>query len=74
VKQVTARLQRAAADAVGTLTDVMNNASSASAARVSAARTILEETRRATELEDLAERVAAALEAAVPLAWPRRPT
>jgi hypothetical protein len=67
VKQATARLQHAATDAVQTLVAVMNDTTATHAARVAAARTVLEETRRAAELEDLAERVAT-LEAEAP-AW-----
>jgi len=67
VNQATARLQHAATDAVRTLVDVMKDTTATHAARVAAARTVLEETRRAVELDDLAERVAT-LEAAAP-AW-----
>jgi hypothetical protein len=67
VDQATARLQHAATDAVQTLVDVMNETTATPAARVAAARTLLEEMRRAVELDDLPERVAT-LEAAAP-AW-----
>lgn len=65
VERATARLQHAATDAVRTLVDVMNDNAATHAARVAAARTVLEETRRSAELDDLAERVAT-LEAASP--------
>lgn len=57
VKQAFARLQRATSEAVNTLSDVMKSATSYPAARVSAAKAILEFALKAVELEDLAERV-----------------
>ena len=66
VSHATARLQHAATGAVHTLVSVMEDREATHSARVSAARTVLEETRRATELEDLAERVTALEGAAMP--------
>jgi len=63
-------LQHAASDAVRTLVDLMNDGTASDSATVSAARTVLEEARRAAELEDLIERVTA-LEA-VASVTPRR--
>ena len=57
VKQAVARLQQATSQAVDTLSDVMSNATTFPAARVSAAKAILDFAMKAVELEDLAERV-----------------
>lgn len=57
VRQVTVRLQQAAGSAVDALTAVMSDDSAPQAARVSAARVVLETTYRALELEDLDERL-----------------
>jgi hypothetical protein len=55
--QAGARLQSAAGEAVGALQSVMGDTGAPPAARVSAARTILELSLRSLELEDLAERL-----------------
>lgn len=57
-------LQRAMADAVDTLTEIMHSAQSAPQARIQAARSVLEYGVKLTELTDLAARVEALEEAA----------
>jgi DNA-binding MurR/RpiR family transcriptional regulator len=64
VQQAIARLQHVAGTAVETLYSVMQDADKPASARVSAARAVLDLALKATELEDLAARVAA-LEATV---------
>lgn len=60
VTQGIARLQHATGEAVKTLLAVMREAGAGTAApRVSAARAVLEFSLKATEIEDLADRVAA---------------
>jgi ribosomal protein S15P/S13E len=56
-KQAIARLQQASSEAVDTLRDVMNTRSAQPGARVSAAKTVLELSIKAVELEDLAQRI-----------------
>jgi phosphoglycolate phosphatase-like HAD superfamily hydrolase len=58
MRQTTARLQEAAREAVECLGDVQRTGQSESA-RVSAARTILEQALKAVDLDDLTERVEA---------------
>lgn len=57
VSQAVAQLQQVASDAVRTLQDVMKDPDATASAKVSAARTVLEMSLEAVELEDLAERV-----------------
>jgi len=59
MQQSTARLQRAAGQAVATLEEIMGDSDAPSTARVSAARATLEIAYRAVEIEDLTERIAA---------------
>jgi hypothetical protein len=59
VKQSIAHLQSATGEAVTCLRDVMKSAKASDAAKVSAARAVLEMAMKSVELEDLAERVAA---------------
>jgi hypothetical protein len=63
MRRVSARLQTAASEAVEGLRDVLSNGES-EAARVSAARCILDSALRVTELEDIMERLAALEESA----------
>lgn len=63
LRQATTRLQAIASDGVETLRAVMNDAKAPAAARVTAARAVIELAYRGFDLEELAERVAA-LEAA----------
>jgi hypothetical protein len=56
-KQAIARLQQASSEAVDTLRDVMNSSSAQPGARVSAAKTVLELSLKAVEIEDLQTRV-----------------
>lgn len=57
VGQAVARLQQATTKAVDALTDVMENHESKDSARVSAAKTVLELSLKAIELEDLQAKV-----------------
>lgn len=57
VSQTISHLQQTNSEAVNTLKEVMRNESSTPSSRVSAARTILEMTFKAVELEDLSARV-----------------
>jgi hypothetical protein len=57
VKQSIAHLQQATGEAVTCLRGVMNSSSASDAAKVSAARAVLELSIKAVEVEDLAERV-----------------
>lgn len=57
VSQAISQLQRASAEAVNTLREIMNNIEAPSASRVTAARTVLDSALKAVELEDLAERI-----------------
>lgn len=57
VNQSIAHLQSATGEAVTCLRDVMKSTSASDAAKVSAARAVLELSLKAVELEDLAERV-----------------
>jgi Helix-turn-helix of insertion element transposase len=57
VKQSIAHLQSATGEAVTCLRDVMKSTSASDAAKVSAARAVLEMAMKSVELEDLAERV-----------------
>lgn len=59
VQQAIARLQQSAGEAVDTLRAVMRNSTNPASAQVTSARTILEFSMRAVELEDLEERLAA---------------
>lgn len=59
VKQSIAHLQSATGEAVTCLRDVMKSAKASDAAKVSAARAVLEMAMKSVELEDLAERVRA---------------
>jgi hypothetical protein len=58
VKQSIAHLQSATGEAVTCLRDVMKSAKASDAAKVSAARAVLELALKATEIDDLANRVA----------------
>ena len=58
VRHAVARLQSTVGDAVDTLAKIMKNAKAPYSARVTAARAVIEYSLKATELEDLAERVA----------------
>jgi hypothetical protein len=64
VQQAIAHLQQVSGEAVETLHSVMQDADKPASARVTAARAVLDLALRATELEELAARVAA-LEATV---------
>ena len=57
-RQAIAHLQNKAGDAVTCLGKVMNSRTASPSAKVSAARAILEMALKATEIEDLAERLA----------------
>lgn len=57
VQQATSQLQRAAADAVKALEDVLRDATASASAKIAAARTILELAFKAAELEDMEARV-----------------
>ncbi len=57
VRQAVAHLQQASGEAVDVLREVMNGKEATAAARVSAARAIIEFAIKAVEVEDLAERV-----------------
>jgi hypothetical protein len=57
VESSIGRLQQACGDAVETLASISKNTGEPASARVAAARTIIEQSLRAVELEDLAERV-----------------
>jgi molybdenum-dependent DNA-binding transcriptional regulator ModE len=59
VAQAQAQLQRATGKAVATLVAVMEDAETPAAAKVTAARTILEQAIRAIELDDLEARIQA---------------
>ncbi len=59
VGQAVTRLQQVSGAAVGVLVQVMADKSNPAATRVNAAKTVLEFSFRAVELEDLAERIAA---------------
>jgi hypothetical protein len=56
-RQAIARLQQASSEAVDTLREVMNSSTAQPGARVSAAKTVLELSLKAVEIEDLALRV-----------------
>ena len=58
MRQTTARLQQASAEAVDALRDVQRNGESESA-RVAAARTVLEQAVKAQDLQDIQERLEA---------------
>jgi hypothetical protein len=58
VRQSIAHLQSATGEAVTCLRDVMKSAKASDAAKVSAARAVLELAMKAVEVEDLAERLA----------------
>ena len=53
------RLQQATGEAVQVLRDIMNDTDNPASARVTAARTVIEQALRAVELEELVERVEA---------------
>ena len=57
VRLATARLQRTAGEAVTTLATIIGDGTAPHSARVSAARTVLDLTYRAVELEDLESRL-----------------
>ena len=59
VSRATSRLQQISSEAVEVLREVMNNKSAQPAARVGAAKTVLDMALEATETEDLAARVEA---------------
>jgi len=63
VSQAIARLQHVAGDAVDTLRDVAADSEAPPAARVSAAKAILDLVIRRSEVEDLEQRIAALLAA-----------
>ncbi len=69
VRRAAAQLSHRACEAVGVLLAVMRDDLAPHSTRVSAARTILEQTHRAAELDDVEERVAA-LEAWVAVPQP----
>jgi hypothetical protein len=56
-KQAIARLQQASSEAVDTLREVMGSSTAQPSARVSAAKTVLELSLKAVEIEDLQTRV-----------------
>src|ERR1043165_1854735 len=58
VKQSIAHLQSATGEAVTCLRDVMKSTKASDAAKVSAARAVIELSLKAVEIEDLAERLA----------------
>src|SRR5688572_30105297 len=58
-KQAIARLQQASSEAVDTLREVMNSSTAQPGARVSAAKTVLELSIKAVEIEDIAQRLEA---------------
>ena len=57
VSQATSQLQQASTEAVQTLRTIMGDESSPTASRVSAAKTVLDMSLKAVELEDLAQRI-----------------
>ena len=57
VKHAITRLQATTSDAVDTLTEIMKSSDAPYPARVTAARAVIDYALKATELEDLAERV-----------------
>lgn len=57
VESSIGRLQRACSDAVETLAGICRNGSEPASARVAAARTILEQSLRAVEIEELEARI-----------------
>ena len=59
VQQTIARLQQASSMAVTTLMEVMDGMGNSPAARVSAAKAVIEQTLKSTEIEDLAARIEA---------------
>jgi hypothetical protein len=59
VAQATAQLQRASAEAVAVLTQIMNNATNKAADRISAASKVLDMAIKAVELDDLDARISA---------------
>jgi hypothetical protein len=59
VTQAVTRLQQVSGAAVGVLVQVMADKANPASTRVNAAKTVLEFSFRAVELEDLAERIAA---------------
>ena len=59
ITRATSRLQQISSEAVEVLREVMNNKSAQPAARVGAAKTVLDMALEATETEDLAARVEA---------------
>jgi hypothetical protein len=65
VSQVAAQLQNAAGEAVVALVTIVNDPEAPASARVSSARTILEFTSRAVEVEDIQARLEALERAAV---------
>jgi hypothetical protein len=58
VRQSIARLQQASSEAVSTLRTIMKDKEAPASARVVAAKSIIDYSLKAVELEDLAERVA----------------
>jgi transposase-like protein len=57
VKNAVAKLQSSAGDAVAVLTEIMNDKTAVVYARLTAAKSVLELSFKAIELEDLAQRV-----------------
>jgi hypothetical protein len=57
VESSIGRLQQACGDAVETLASISRNEKEPASSRVAAAKTIIEQSLRAVELEDLAERI-----------------
>ena len=58
-QQAIARLQQVSSEAVGVLSNIMNDASASKTVRVSAATKVLELAIKSVELDDLAARIAA---------------
>lgn len=57
VSQAIGQLQQASTEAVATLRKIMNDKEAPAASRVTAARTVLDTSLKAIELEDLAQRI-----------------
>jgi len=57
VSQAISQLQQASTEAVNTLRKIMNDEEAPAASRVTAARTVLDMSLKAVELEDLAQRI-----------------
>ncbi|MDD2212178.1 MAG: hypothetical protein PHW39_02885 [Syntrophomonadaceae bacterium] len=57
VSQAISQLQQASTEAVATLRNIMNDEEAPAASRVTAARSVLDTSLKAIELEDLAQRI-----------------